>query len=303
MNVATQSARGIENPKDIYDRYELPNMTSTPQHHNKKGITDGIETNNNNFKSQLIMDFEENSESMSKKDSTSKQMSETKSETTLPKSYNDLGTKNDINENKSAVGSMIPNDSKGGTDGISRSNVVLAESKRQQLSENKQSSDVDESDVCDVDFTSNYVDLAKSIDPTNNPNNVTVVDLVRGDKGLGLGLIDGLVGNIYFSLHFCMSYFAIIGDLENFCCGMHVNPCLIEYNKREYKIDTSDGKCSFMMNFNMKATTSHILTVKRRQSHLMLPYWFIYNHLIVYLVLKLFINNCLLLIKCIYIYL
>ena len=37
--------------------------------------------------------------------------------------------------------------------------------------------------------------------------------------------------------------------------------------------DTSDGKRSFMMNFNMKATTSHILADKKRQSHLMLLYF------------------------------
>ena len=41
-----------------------------------------------------------------------------------------------------------------------------------------------------------------------------------------------------------------------------------------YHIYTSDGKRSFMMNFNMKATTSHILTDKKRQSHLMLLYSF-----------------------------
>ena len=42
---------------------------------------------------------------------------------------------------------------------------------------------------------------------------------------------------------------------------------------KESDIHTSDGKRSFMMNFNMKAMTSHILTDKKRQSHLMLLYF------------------------------
>lgn len=79
---------------------------------------------------------------------------------------------------------------------MSKSSVVITESRTKQANEiYRADHDEFDDDISDVDFTSNEVDFTTG----DHPDDVILVDLIRGEKGLGLGLIDGLVLAFFYN--------------------------------------------------------------------------------------------------------
>ena len=80
--------------------------------------------------------------------------------------------------------------SKMSKDSMSKSNVIITESKAKQQGESRRDNKNLDDEIGDVDFTSNEANLTADYEYSDE---VVLVDLARGEKGLGLGLIDGLV--------------------------------------------------------------------------------------------------------------
>ena len=167
---------------------ERQQMTSTPianKAHDRRD--DVIRCNDNGTSSQSIVDFKEKNESSDKMDANRNQKNILDAN---PKITISSGDNNQVIENlqkKPDVGIPISNDIKIGSSDIIKSNELLAGTRERE----RTSSDADDVDMCDVDFTSSKVQLAEQLGKSSD--DVSVVELIRGDKGLGLGLIDGLV--------------------------------------------------------------------------------------------------------------
>ena len=115
--------------------------------------------------------------------------------------FKDVEKVKNLDKNNSSAGDCQPNQvshAKGDTDGISKSSMVFAESKAKQEKNNPNTQNTKDNGISDVDFTSNDKESTTGSDGVSDSNDVILIDLVRGDKGLGLGLIDGLVMHSYF---------------------------------------------------------------------------------------------------------